>query len=174
MPKLKCEFRGLNTDLYGNATPSGTCLSTLNTVIDGNSTLSGRIGFDVWDNNTGPKGNILNMCVVEFASGTTYVVTKRSDGKLYHWKAYDASDGSSASAWTEIQNKWPSNLHNTSDPGFFYFWADRLYYFDRVGGTKWDGTAASASGGGVYRAGIESSVSCTMSNAGSGGAKEGY
>ena len=169
MPKIKAEFRGLNTDLYGNATPSGTCLSTLNTVIDGNSTLSGRKGFNVWDNNTGTKGEILNMTVCEFASGVTYVVTKRTDGKLYHWQAYPTA----ASSWTEIQNKFTSNLHSTTNRGFFYFWADRLYYFDSIGGTKWDGTSASSSGGGVYKAGIESSVSCVFTQA-SGGAMEGH
>jgi|GEM_PF-3344136 len=169
MSKIKCQFRGLNTDLYGNSTPSGTCLSSLNTVIDGNSTLSGRKGFDVWDNNTGSLGEILNMCKVEFASGVTYIVTKRADGKLYHWQVYPTA----AQAWTLIKNKHASNLHSTSNRGFFYFWADRLYYFDSVGGTKWDGTSASSTGTGVYKAGIESSVACTMSAA-SGGAMEGY
>jgi hypothetical protein len=160
MAKLKATFRGINTDLYGNATPDGSCLDTLNTVIDGNSTLSGRIGFDVWDNNTGNKGNILNMFVCEFANRVTYLVTKRTDGKLYHWQVYPTA----ASSWTEIDNLYDE--HSVTERGFFYFWANRLYYFDSVGGTKWDGTN-------VYRAGIESSVSPAMGDA-PGGAMEGY
>jgi len=167
--KLKAQFRTINNELYGNSVQSGTCLDTLNTVVDGNSTLSGRIGFDAFDLNTDTLGEILNMFVATFLDGVTYVVTKRVDGKLYHWQAYPTP----AAAWTLIKNKRASNVHSISDAGWFYMWADRMYYFDSLGGTKWDGTAASTTGTGVYKAGIEGTVGPILATL-AAGAKEGW
>jgi len=112
------------------------------------------------------------MHVATFVNGDVFVVTKRVDGKLYHWKAYDGGGGDAATEWSLIKNKWTSNLHSTSDRGWFYFWADRLYYFDSIGGTKWDGTEASTTGTGVWKAGIETLVGPLL-GAISGGGKEG-
>ena len=169
MANLKVEFRGLNSDLYGNATPSGTCISTLNTIVKGNTTLEGRQSFNVYDADSSTLGNILNMFVASFASGVTYLVTKRSDGKLYHQQVYPTK----ASVWLLIKNRHASNLHSTTDRGFFYMWADRMYYFDRIGGTKWDGTSASTTGTGVYKAGMECPKAPTI-EAASGGGKDGW
>lgn len=149
--------------------PDGICLDTLNVTIDGNSVLGGRLGFDVFNNNITSLGKILNMFVAAFSNGEVFVVTKRSDGKLYHWEVYPTA----ATGWTEIQNKWAGNLHSTADRGWFYMWADRMYYFDRIGGTKWDGTDASQAGAGVWKAGIENSTGPLLAAIGGGG-KDGH
>ena len=167
MAQLKAQYGPYNDELHAGGLPSGTAIDMLNTVIDSNTIIGGRLGFDVFDDDidAGPVsfGNILNMHVATFADGDVYLVTKRSDGKLYHRKLYPSDAG----AWTLIANKWPSGLHNTSDRGWFYMAADRLYYFDRVGGTKWNPDA------GVFKAGIEN-TQAPLITAISGGGKDGW
>ena len=172
MAKLKAQFRPIQEELPASNSPDGICLDTLNTVTDGNSVLGGRKGFDAFDLNTGTKGEILNMFVATFANGTVYVVTKRVDGKLYHWEVYP-DPAPAVSAWTLIKNQWTNNLHSTADRGWFFMWADRMYYFDRIGGTKWDGTSASSTGTGVYKAGLSHNTSPLIAPA-VGGGKEGH
>ena len=173
MAQVKAQFGPYNDELPPSGLKSGVAIDMLNTVIDSNTVIGGRLGFDVWDNNTGPKGNILSMFVATFSNGDVFVVTKRSDKKLYHWKAYDGGGGAAATAWTEIKNKWPSNLHATAERGWFFMWADRMYFVDSVGGTKWDGTEASSAGVGVYKSGIESKKGPVLLPI-AGGGKEGW
>ncbi len=157
MWRFAAQFGPLNTELHPNRVPSGTADDVLNVVLDGN-TLKGRKGFDVHSTTTGYS--FLNLVVASFANGDVYLVGKATDGVLYYKRLY-VTPGS----WTAITDKYTG--HNTSDRGWFYLWADRLYYFDRVGGTKWHPSA------GTWKAGIDSTVGTTCAAAG-GGRKEGY
>ena len=172
MPTIKAQFRGLQEELPASNSPSGTCLDTLNTVIDGNSTLSGRLGFDVYDNNVGSHGNILNMFIATFSDGSVYIITKRivsgtsgtpDKGQLWQRKLYPTT-----ATWTVIQDLWPAG-HSTTERGWFYMWADRVYYVDSKGGTKWHPSRTTIS----WKAGIENSLSPLLTTA-NGGGKEGY
>ena len=163
MATLKMQFRGIQEELPASNSPDGVCLNTLNTVIDGNSVLSGRIGFDLFDNYTagGANPSILNMFVATFADGDVYLVTKRADTFLYHRKLYSTA----ATAWTKITDRWGG--HYATDRGWFYMYANRMVYVDRVGGTKWHPSD------GTWKAGIEATVS-PLTEAESGGGKEGW
>ena len=157
MPHLRATFRDLNTERNANVLPSGTAEESLNVVIDG-TTLRGREGFATFD--SGPGHAILNMFVAKFANGETWVVCKCTDGKLYA-KEFDPTPGS----WSAIVDKWSG--HHASDRGWFQMWADRMYFSDRNGVTKWhpdDGT---------WKAGILPPPTPAVEVATPGG-KEGY
>ncbi|HUX00263.1 MAG TPA: hypothetical protein VMY35_04720 [Phycisphaerae bacterium] len=163
MGQLKATFRDLNTERDKNALPSGTSDVAVNVVIDGTE-LKGRQGFGLWSNTAtnGLSGKtVLNGTVVTFANGYTYVVVKCTDGKLYQVKV-DATPGD---AFAAIVDKFSN--HNTADRGWFYFWADRLYYSDRKGVSKWHPTA------GTWKAGIGQGAYPTVTASATGG-KEGY
>ena len=161
MANLKATFRGLYTDVYPNSLPSGVADDILNTVFEGTS-LKGRKGFDLWEESTGSA--ILNLCHVTFANGNGYIVKKLADGYLY----YQVDTGG---AWTKIaaySGTSDDAIRNTSDPGWFYFWSDRLYYFDRSGSVKWHPVD------GIWKAGIDSTVGPATLTPAAGGEKEGY
>ncbi|MBT7706791.1 hypothetical protein HN747_05095 [archaeon] len=172
MAQVKLQFGPYQDELDVSAFRSGAAIDTLNVTIDSNTIISGRKGFDVFNNDVGliatpavSLGKILNMFVAKFVDGDIYLVTKRSDGKLYWWKL----SGTPSVGWTLIANKWPSGLHSTTDRGWFYMHADRMIYTDSIGGTKWSPDVSPN----VWKAGIEASVG-PLITAASGGGKEGW
>ena len=195
MAFLKTTFRGLNTDEPVNHLKSGTARESRNVIFEG-SLLQGRFGFDQWVANVGH--GVLKGCVVEFASrkavadgaavfyeGECYTVLKADNGELYYANVWDGSAAVVPSSWTALDDRWEG--HNTSDHGHFFTADDRLYYFDRKGGTKWSPTtfykydSASddepAYGEGAedaaWKAGIASTKGALLTAA-SGGAMNGF
>lgn len=143
MATIKAEFGVLNTELDPNVLPSGTADISLNVVRNGPQ-IQGRYGFTAfYTPDPENSESILNLFVASFADGTIYLLSKRNDGYLYQRKLYPVD----AVAWTKITAKWPGGVHSTSDRGWFFMWADRAYYFDSVGGTKWCPS-------GTYKAGL--------------------
>lgn len=164
MADWRATWRAVNTERDKNALPSGTSDIALNVVIDGTE-LMGRQGFGAW--NTWLSDNsktVLNAAIVTFANGATYVVVKLTDGFL--WFTLVDSDPSN-NTFTKITDKFGG--HNTSDRGWFYFWADRLFYSDRVGVTKWYGPTPS-----VWKAGLPIGATPAVDTSGGKGGKEGY
>lgn len=128
----------------------------LNVSIDG-PTLSGRRGFAAYAATAVEGKSVLAMRHVVFANGTSAVVAKYADGKLY-WH--------NGTAWAEITDLYGG--HDTADRGWFYQWCDRLYYFDRNGGTKWHPTA------GTWKPGIYRPTTGALIAAAAGGEKHGF
>lgn len=144
MPSLKVAFRGLNTSKYPHRVPSGTADLAVNVTVRGGD-LQRRGGFgELEDDVNGSGGSVLNACVAHFADGDIYIVCKVADAKLYQRRIYsvDAAD------FTEITT---SITHNASDRGWFFMSGDRLYYFDRAGGSSWNPDVNS---GTAYKAGL--------------------
>ena len=160
MATIKAQFGVLVSELDPNGQPSGTADTVLNVVRTG-QTLEGRKGFDEFD--AAGTTPILNLACAHFANGETYVVKKLNTGILWYMKTYPA-----AGNWTQIADKFSG--HSTTDRGWFYFWADRLYYFDSKGGTKWgpndSGTMTA------WKAGLAATVRPEVAAA-AGGGKEG-
>jgi len=174
--RLRAAFRGMNTELPADGLPSGVCTSTLNTVVEGNHNVKGRAGLEVFSSaviNT--NKTILNMTVATLldtsGDAVTFVVVKASDGRLYFKDATAAA----ATAWTEIVTRTYSWTHSTTERGWFFVYANQVYYSDSSGTSKWhpgdtpDGTTY------VWRAGIRSTVGPLLEAAASddGAAKEG-
>lgn len=138
----------MNTDEPVNHLPTGTFRSARNVVLEGTE-LQGRKGFDEFDKTN--TSSVLNLAAVQFAErkylvgGTTvtyaygemYIILKCADGYLRYAKVWDGSAEVAISSWTAIDDQWASH-HSTTDPGGFFFAEDRLYYFDKNGGTKWN------------------------------------
>lgn len=163
MATIKAQFGALNTEADPNVLPSGTADISLNVVRNG-SQIEGRAGFDIFytPDVEGPAESILNLFVAKFADGTIYLVAKRTDGFLYQVQRYPTDAG----VWTKIINKQSeTGRHSLSDRGWFFMWANRVYYFDSVGGTKWWPT-------GTYKAGLGMPPRPGIARA-SGGGKEG-
>lgn len=159
MGNVRATFRDLNTERDKNALPSGTSDIALNVVIDG-TTLKGREGFGAWNT----SGLVpLNAALATFSDGVTYMVIKATDGFLY-WMLVDSTP--SDNTWTKITDKFVG--HDKTDRGWFYFWADRLYFSDRNGVTKWYGPTPA-----VWKAGIGMAEKPKVEAAATGG-KEGY
>ena len=165
MPKRQATFRGLNTDLPAERVPSGTAVVATNVVLEGGKIVK-RAGFDQWDadvNDAGATNGVLNMVVVTFGSGATYVVCKVAEaakGFLYHRRV---DSGGAAATFTKITDLWTG--HSKTERGSFFFWADRLHYTDTTGMTKWYP-------GSVWKGGIPAGSAPTVS-ATTGGQKEG-
>ncbi|HUU96003.1 MAG TPA: hypothetical protein VM487_09695, partial [Phycisphaerae bacterium] len=164
MTAIRQPLRGLNTDLYPTRLPSGTADVALNcTVTDG---LAKRDGFALWEDDvlgTGASVAVLSMTVARFADGHVYVVCKCADGKLYQRCVYSGDAG----VFTLITG---GQTHDTSDPGWFFLWRDRLHHFDRVGGTRWNPDVNS---GVAYKAGLGKPTTGMTYAAAAGGEKDG-
>lgn len=152
-------FKGINTDVHPSRLVSGQADIALNVVIE-DGTLSKRAGFASFVTAVNSTVGILNMHVARFADGDTYVVVKGNDGILYHKK-------STASTFTAITTGW---THNSSDRGWFFEWADRLHYFDRAGGSRWNPDVNS---GTAYKAGMPAPATGGTATTTNGGLKRG-
>ena len=149
--KIRQQFGGINTDIEPVKLPSGMADVALNVEVSGSS-LRKRRGFVEFEDDVVADASVLNMFVAHFTSGDVYVVCKCSDGKLYQRRVYS----SAVNSFTEIKTGY---THNATDAGFFYMYADRLHYFDRVGGSRWHPAVNIAGGdtyGTAYKAGIPS------------------
>jgi hypothetical protein len=156
---LNAQFGGVNTTAYLNRLPSGTADRAVNvTLINGE--LSKRAGFAAVSSDVNGSGNsVLNMFVAHFADGDVYLVCKCADGFLWAKKVY-----STAGNFAKITT---AQTHNAADPGFFFMWGDRLHYFDRGGGSRWNPDVNS---GTAYKAGMpKPSTTPTGTAAASGG-----
>ena len=140
MADFRCNFGPWVTDIHPNRVPSGTADVATNVYLDG-TTLRGRHSFDGAYTISDDGATLVSMTTAAFNDGTIYVVVKVSNGSLWYKKLYPAAD-----AWTEITDKYGG--HHASDRGWWYFWADRLYYSDSNGVTKWHPTV------GTFKAGV--------------------
>ena len=165
MPSLKVPFRGLNTSMYPHRVPSGTADRAVNvTLYDGD--LQRRKGFTELEDDVAADGHehdVLNACIAHFADGDVYIVCKLADGTLRQRKIYPADAGSFTTISTSIN-------HTGSDRGWFFMWADRLHYFDRIGGSSWNPDVNS---GTAYKAGLPRPLVGPIIGAAAGGEKEG-
>ena len=142
MRRLHTIFAGLNTDMSPHRVPSGTATAATDVTVE-NGHLKKRSGFGMYEDDVdGAAKSVLNIFTARFADGSTYIVAKMADKFLYQRKVYP----SPAASFTKITDKWSG--HSATEMGWFYMEADRLYYFDSVGGTKWHPSA------GVWKAGI--------------------
>lgn len=160
--RRRIDFNGLNTDLPAEQLPSGTASVATNVVLQ-DGVLRKRAGFDQWEDDVdGSGGGILNMTQAKFADGSTYVICKMDDGFLWQRNV-------TGSDFTRIDDKWATGDtpgHSTTEAGSFYMWANRLFYSDSGGGTKWEPTL------GAKKAGMPAGARPTTS-ATTGGAKGG-
>ncbi|MDD4888393.1 MAG: hypothetical protein PHU85_00555 [Phycisphaerae bacterium] len=163
MAELNATFRGLNTEVYPDRLPDGTADVALNVTVR-NGDIAKRAGFaQVEDDADGAAGAILNGTVVRFADGDIYIVVKIG-AKLYQRKMYPSDAGS----FTEITL---SRAAHATDRGWFFLWADRLHYFDRNGGHRWN---PDVNGGVAYKAGLPRPRYGVIPQAAVGGEKDGY
>lgn len=116
--------------------PSGTADIALNVTVE-EGQLAKRDGFKEFEDNVAGGSAILFMDVAHFANGDTFVIVKLADAKLYH-RQVEPSD---AGTWTSF-----SLVHDASDVGWSYMWADRWFYFDSTKSVRWDGTTAYTAG----------------------------
>ncbi len=163
MPELKTQFRGLNTVQHPDRLPSGTADVVLNVTVR-NGTIQKRGGFAELEGDvTGSADGVLNAYVAHFGNGDVYLVCKCDDGGLWQRKLYPTD----AESFTEISAGW---THNSSDPGWFYMHADRMYYSDRGGASKWHPDVNS---GTAYKAGLRRPSSGPSISSVGGGEKHG-
>ncbi len=163
MSAIRENFGGISTDLYPNRLPSGTADIAVNVNID-KGELAKRDGFTEYEDAVASTSSVLNGCCAKFTNGTIYVVVKLADAKLYQRKIYPATAATSFTAITTNQT------HSASDPGFFFMHADRLYYFDSGGGSKWNPAVNS---GTAYKAGLPKPATSLTAAAIAGGEKDG-
>lgn len=156
---LQTRFRGLNTDISPSRLASGTATVATNVTVRGGK-LQKRGGFGVFEDDVnGSAGAVKNLAVAHFADGDVYVVAKVGTALLQR-----KTNAASFSAITGGQT------HNASDRGWFFMWADRLHYFDRVGGTRWNPDANS---GTAFKAGLCKPSTAPAPTTAGGGEKDG-
>jgi len=163
MAERKTIFRGLNTEVYPDRLPEGTADVALNVTVR-NGDIERRLGFDELSADvTGAADAVLSMTVAHFGDGDVYLACKCEDGKLWQRKIYPTDAGSFSEITTNA-------THSALDAGWWFMWADRLHYFDRGGGSRWNPDANS---GVAYKAGLpRPSGGCLIASA-AGGEKDG-
>lgn len=155
------QFGGLTTDLPPEKTPGGSADVALNVTVN-QGKLQKRGGFGQFEDDVAGTGSaVRHLAVARFSAGNTVVVAKCADGVLYQ-------RDSAASVFTAITTGW---THNATDRGWSFTWGDRFFYFDRVGGSRWNPAVNS---GTAYKAGLPwTSAGMTMA-ANVSGSKLGY
>ena len=155
-------FSGLNSDEHPTKFSTGDADVATNVTVR-NGKLQKRGGFAVAK--TG-FGGIKNMHVVRFASGAVYVVVKTTTGTLQSSLVTAGALGAVATIATE-------QTHNANDRGWFFYWGDRLHYFDRGGGSRWHPDNLSTNTK-AWKAGLARSTTGPLLTQAAGGEKEGY
>jgi len=116
-------FGGLLTDPDPSQVPSGSADIALNvTVHEGK--LAKRYGFAEWEDNVTGAASVIFLDVAYYAVGTTWVIAKLSDGRLYRRQ-------STASSFTSFRGG-----HHPSNVGWSFMWCNRWFYVDTSNTTR--------------------------------------
>ncbi|KKM14680.1 hypothetical protein LCGC14_1703700 [marine sediment metagenome] len=163
MPELKANFRGLNTTVYPDRLPSGQADVALNVQVKAGD-LQKRPGFAEFEADvTGAADGVLNLFLVPFADGDTYIVAKMDNRELWQRKVGPTDAGS----FTQITTSFS---HDSSDRGWGFMWADNFHYIDRAGVSRWNPDVNS---GTAYRGGQGRPGTGPLIASAAGGEKEG-
>jgi len=167
MATIRAQFGGLNTDLFPTRLPSGTADVCTNVDLQ-NGELAKRAGFSMFEDDVkGDATGVLNLYVAQFGDGDVYVVAKVANGTQNTQLYYRKVTATAASAFSAISS---GATHNSADPGWFFTWRDRMHYFDRGGGSRWNPDVNS---GTAYKAGIGRPTVGLLATAAADGEKDG-
>ena len=166
MANYRTQLRGLNTELSPHRLPEGTADRCVNVTLNG-GTLARRKGMDEFEDDvTGSGDAIQNMAVGAFGSGAVHLVCKCDDGGLWQRELYPTPAASfSQITQTSAAAPFTTLAHDATQRGSFWFDKDRLYYFDKNGGCKWNPAYSANS----YKAGLpRPTLGPTITTAGGG------